>query len=92
MALGPNRDDPAVKALVHTYVSVVNPNARMVGIAFPGTFVLDRQGRVTSRFFEDFYIERNTISSVMLRLGTGATPVAATKIFDGPSRPDDVPE
>lgn len=80
MALGPNRDDPAVKALVHTYVSVVNPNARMVGIAFPGTFVLDRQGRVTSRFFEDFYIERNTISSVMLRLGTGATPVAATKI------------
>ena len=36
----------------------------MVGIAFPGTFILDPQGRVTSRFFEDFYIERNTVSSL----------------------------
>ena len=42
--------------------------------------MLDRRGRVTSRFFEDFYIDRNTVSSVMLRLGAGTTPVAATKI------------
>jgi peroxiredoxin len=80
MALGPNRDDPAVKALVETYVSVVNPSAEMVGIAFPGTFMLDTDGRVTSRFFEDFYIQRNTVSSVMLRLGEGTPPVAATKV------------
>jgi hypothetical protein len=61
-------------------VSVVNPSAEMVGIAFPGTFMLDTEGRVTSRFFEDFYIERNTISSIMLRLGDLAPPVAATKV------------
>lgn len=78
-ALGPEKDDPAVKAAVKTYVSVLSVNPRMVGMAFPGTFVLDRQGRVTSRFFEDFYFERNTTSSLMLKLGSGAVPVAATR-------------
>ena len=42
--------------------------------------MLDSQGRVTSRFFEDYYVERNTFSSVMLKVGAGSTPVAATKI------------
>ena len=79
MALGPDKDDPAVKALVQRYVSVVNPSARMVGIAFPGTFILDRQGRVTSRFFEDFYIERTTMSNLLVRTGSGSEPVAAIK-------------
>ncbi len=79
-ALGPNKDDPAVKADIQKYVSVVNPTAAMVGIAFPGTFILDRKGRVTSRFFEDFYIERNTVSSLLLKLGANAAPVTATKI------------
>jgi DsbC/DsbD-like thiol-disulfide interchange protein len=51
----------------------------MVGMAFPGTFVLDRQGRVTARFFEAVYNERNTVSSVMMRLDGGA-PVAGTRI------------
>ena len=55
----------------------------MVGMAFPGTFMLDRQGRVTSRFFEDFYVDRNTVSSVMLRVGVGTAPVVATKISTG---------
>jgi DsbC/DsbD-like thiol-disulfide interchange protein len=64
-------------------VSGVGANAGMAGMAFPGTFLLDRQGRVTSRFFEDFYIDRNTASSVMLQLGAGAAPVAATKISTG---------
>jgi len=79
-ALGPEKDDPAVKAAVEKYVSVLSVNPRMVGMAFPGTFVLDRQGRVTSRFFEDFYFERNTTSSLMLKLGAGTVPVAATKV------------
>ena len=82
-AIGSDKDDPAVKAAVQKYVSVGNPRAEMVGIAFPGTFILDRQGRVTSRYFEDFYIERNTISSIMLRLGDKAAPVAGTKISTG---------
>jgi peroxiredoxin len=79
-ALGPNRDDPAVKADVQKYVSAVNPSATMDGIAFPGTLVLDRQGRVTSRFFEDFYVERSTSASAMTRLGAGGRAVAGTKV------------
>jgi peroxiredoxin len=75
-AFGPNKDDPEVKAAVRRYISVVNPSPNMQGIAFPGTFMLDPQGRVTSRFFEDFYIERNTVSSVMKRLGVGGDAVA----------------
>ena len=78
-ALGPGKDDPAVKAAVETYVSVLSVNPRMVGMAFPGTFIIDRRGRVTSRFFEDYYFERNTTSSLMLTLGAGAVPAAATK-------------
>jgi len=79
-AMGPDKDDPAVKAEIEKYVSVRNPNPSMVGIAFPGTFILDRQGRVTSRYFEDFYIERNTISSIMMRLNDRVAPVAGTKV------------
>jgi peroxiredoxin len=79
-AIGPDKDDPAVKTEVQKYVSVVNPTAAMVGISFPGTFILDRQGRVTSRYFEDFYIERNTISSIMMRLNNVVAPVAGTKV------------
>ena len=80
-AIGPDKDDPAVKAEVQKYVSVVGANARMVGIAFPGTFILDPQGRVKQRFFEDFYIERNTVSNLLIKTGenTGAV-IAATKV------------
>ena len=50
------------------------------GIPHPGTFMLDRAGRVTSRFFEAAYTDRSTVSSMMVRLGTASSPVAATKI------------
>ena len=81
-AFGPDKDDPAVVAEIQKYVAVagVRPFATMVGMSFPGTFMLDRQGRVTSRFFEDFYVDRNTTSSMMMRLGAGRPPVAATRI------------
>ena len=79
-AFGPHKDDPDVKEEIHMYVSEVNPNRNMIGMAFPGTFMLDRKGRVTSRFFEDFYIERNTVSNLILRMGRGDVPVTATKI------------
>jgi peroxiredoxin len=71
--VGPNAKDPALADDIKTYVSVVGPNARMAGIAFPGTFMLDGSGRVTSRFFEDFYVTRNTVSSILRRTGTGVT-------------------
>jgi peroxiredoxin len=77
---GPNRDDPAVKAEVERYISVAAPNPAWSGIAFPGTFMLNRQGRVTARFFEDFYIERNTVSSLLKKLGVSGETVAGTNI------------
>jgi peroxiredoxin len=78
-AIGPNASDPAVQSDTQKYVSVARPNASMIGVAFPGTLILDRQGRVTSRFFEDFYIERNTVSSIMIRLGDRNQSVAGAK-------------
>jgi hypothetical protein len=39
------------------------------GIPYPGTFILDKNGRVTARFFEKAYQERFTASSILVRLG-----------------------
>lgn len=79
-ALGPNGKDPAVLADLSRYVTANQPAERHRGIPFPGTFMLDRQGRVTSRFFEDYYWERNTVSNIMLRAGAAGTPVQATQV------------
>ena len=79
-ALGPNGKDPEVLADLQRYVTVNQASERFRGIPFPGTFVLDRQGRVTSRYFEDYYWERNTVSNIMLRLGTVGTAVQATQV------------
>jgi Thiol:disulfide interchange protein DsbD, N-terminal/AhpC/TSA family len=76
---GPNAKDPALADNIKTFVSAVGASPRMAGIAFPGTFILDRRGRVTSRFFEDFYIDRNTVSSILMRAGAGPQ-VAGTKV------------
>ena len=62
------------------YVTGNEPAERHRGIPFPGTFMVDRQGRVTSRFFEDYYWERSTVSNVLMRLGTAGTPVQATQV------------
>jgi peroxiredoxin len=78
-ARGPNGDDPDVIADVAKYVSVFGASPMIVGTPFPGTFMLDRTGRVTSRFFEEFYRERNTTANVMLKLGAGLSPIAAIK-------------
>lgn len=50
------------------------------GLPYPGTFIVDRQGRVTSRFFEDFFRERNTVSNILLKLGTGGPAVQGSQI------------
>jgi peroxiredoxin len=50
------------------------------GISFPGTFLIDRTGKVTSRFFEEAYQERNTVSTIMIALGTAKMPAAAKRI------------
>ena len=81
-AVGPDKDDPDVAADVHTFVAAagVAPDPARIGMAFPGTLIVDRQGRVTSRFFEDLYIERNTVSSVLMKLGGTSRPVTGAKI------------
>ena len=78
-AQGPNRDAPDVVADVARYVSVFGAGPNIVGTPFPGTFILDREGRVTARFFEEFYRERNTTANVMLRLGEGLSPIEAVE-------------
>lgn len=53
---------------------------RLYGIPYPGTFMLDTEGRVTARFFEAAYQERSTVSSIAVRLGdapAGADRAAA---------------
>ncbi len=80
MAFGPDKDDPTVVEELRKYVSGGRANPSWAGIAFPGSFILDRQGKVVSRFFEDYYVERATFSNILLKLGDSAAPVAATKI------------
>jgi DsbC/DsbD-like thiol-disulfide interchange protein len=48
-------------------------------VPFPGTFVLNRNGVVTARFFEPAYQERSTVASIMARLGNDVA-APATKV------------
>lgn len=47
---------------------------RAAGIPYPGTFVLDREGRVVTRSFEEPYEERATAASVLSALEPSAEP------------------
>jgi hypothetical protein len=59
--------------------TVTDTSSFTYGIPFPGTFIVDASTRVTSRYFEAAYQERDTISSVMVRLG-GRIDAPATKV------------
>jgi AhpC/TSA family/Thiol:disulfide interchange protein DsbD, N-terminal len=59
--------------------TTVEPNTPTYGIPYPGTFIVNDKGVVTSRFFEQAYQERNTITSVLVKLGA-KLDVAATKV------------
>ncbi len=75
--LGPDADNPDVMADVARYVSVFGASSLIVGTPYPGTFMVDAGGRVTSRYFEEFYRERNTTSNVLLKEGIGVSPIEA---------------
>jgi Thiol:disulfide interchange protein DsbD, N-terminal len=79
-ALGPNGKDPQVIEQVKVYVSVNGASERTRGIPFPGTFIVDRAGRVKARFFEDSYTVRNTVSNIRVKLNAGDTSFVATKV------------
>lgn len=72
--------DPVLAEDFAQLVSVTQPAPRFQGIAIPGTFILNPQGRVTRRFFADFYRDRNTVASILLQLGQGSDPVEATEV------------
>jgi AhpC/TSA family len=83
--LAGGQDDPAVMADYLKYGAVTGLGvANMAkGTPYPGTFMIDRNARVTSRFFEEFYRERITAANVLMRAGAGSVPVEATKISAG---------
>lgn len=58
--------------------TVSESNQQSYGIPFPGTFMLNAQGVVTSRFFEQAYQERATVGSIMARLGNNIDVRATT--------------
>jgi hypothetical protein len=49
--------------------TTIDAKNELFGYPFPGTFIVDRRGVVTSRVFEPIYQERSTISSLLVRLG-----------------------
>lgn len=56
------------------------PDSRAFGVPYPGTFVLDADGRIVSRHFEAAYQERNTVASILMRAGRpGQGPVVAAE-------------
>ena len=58
--------------------TVPETNQQSYGIPFPGTLMLNTQGVVTSRFFEQAYQERSTVGSIMARLGNKVDVQATT--------------
>jgi DsbC/DsbD-like thiol-disulfide interchange protein len=61
--------------------TTIDPTNTTYGIPFPGTFIIDARGFVTSRFFETAYQERDTITSILARqgrrLGVPSTAITA---------------
>ena len=60
--------------------TTVDPTSTNYGIPFPGTFIVNRQGVVTARFFEEAYQERNTVASILLKLGDPAHEIDAQQL------------
>jgi hypothetical protein len=59
--------------------TTIDRKNELYGYPFPGTFIIDRRGVVTSRVFEPIYQERSTISSLLVRLGR-QVDAPATKV------------
>ncbi len=82
--LGADKSDPAVVDQIRKFVNAAGTaSENQRGMALPGTFIVNRQGRVTSRFFEEFYAERSTTETIVLRTGAAGASVPGTKISTG---------
>ncbi len=51
----------------------MDPKSRFYGVPHPGTFIVDRQGVVVARFFEQAYQERFTTGDHPRRSGRGSS-------------------
>lgn len=60
--------------------TTVDPNTTNYGIPFPGTFIVNRRGVVSAKFFEEAYQERTTASSIMVKLGQAGVGVEGRRI------------
>jgi peroxiredoxin len=49
--------------------TTIDPKNELYGYPFPGTFIVDRRGMITSRVFEAAYQERTTMASIVVRSG-----------------------
>jgi peroxiredoxin len=78
----PLLSDPASHAIKTFGIlnTTVDRKSTNFGIPFPGTFIVNRAGVVTSRFFEDAYQERTTVSNILLKLGENRAGVNAQRI------------
>ena len=74
----PLLSDPGSAAIKRygLFNDTVDPKSRTYGIPHPGTFILDREGVVVSRFFENAYQERYTAAAILTTIGTG-TPAGS---------------
>ena len=57
----------------------IDRTSRQYGVPHPGTFILDRKGVVTARYFEDAYQERNTVASIFVREANGTSSGSVLK-------------
>lgn len=82
--LGPGKDDPVVIADFNLHASVLGLSSasHIKGTPYPGTFIVDAEGRVRSRYFEEFYRERITVSTILMRFGAASPPVEAQRFSD----------
>ncbi len=55
------------------------PGHRNYGIPHPGTFILDREGRVLARYFEEEYQYRNTAASIAVKIGRAVKGTAESQ-------------
>jgi AhpC/TSA family/Disulphide bond corrector protein DsbC len=57
----------------------VPADTRFAGIPYPGTYIVDREGRVLSKYFEEDYTERYMTSEILVRqFGAAAGAAHAT--------------
>jgi peroxiredoxin len=71
-----DRDSAMIRAF-GIFNNLEQPGARGYGIPHPGTFIVDRDGTVISRFFEDAYQERYTAAAILSTLDRTAPALTA---------------